>query len=50
MNSPSSGLPDLAAHRSRLRRTGPAYMRGLPSSVWEAALNKRRRPAGAAAA
>ena len=41
---------DSAAYRSWTnRRVAPAYMRGIPSWVWEAALCRRgpRRPAAA---
>jgi hypothetical protein len=41
---------DIAAYRSWTNRhVAPAYMRGIPSWVWEAALCRRgqRRPAAA---
>ncbi len=50
MNTSSTSRPitsvldssDLAAYRAwRDHRTGPAYVRGLPSWIWQSALSRR---------
>ena len=44
MNTTIIDRGDLAAYRSWTnRRAAPAYMRGIPSWVWESALGRRER-------
>lgn len=51
MNTPMTDPCDLLAYRSWTnRRTGPAYLRGVPTWVWQAAMCRRKTPRLAAAA
>lgn len=41
-NTSMLGTSELAAYRTwRDHRTGPAYVRGVPSWIWQSALSRR---------
>ena len=45
MNTTLTDQFDVAAHQAWMsRRTAPAYMRGVPTWVWQAAMCRRQSP------